>query len=98
MNFMNLIPVLKLLRSCSILKHSLNKFSSTKTFITQVQIIYEEVTVVWIRFVFFLREYAKYIYTEMKKNSEISKEFRKNKKWYTERSTLILISKTNGYR
>lgn len=46
MNFMDLIPVLKFLHSHSILKHTVNNFSSTKTLIIQVQIIYEEDTVV----------------------------------------------------
>lgn len=87
MKFMNLIPVLKLQHSLSILKHILNKFSSITTSIIYVQTIYEEDTVVWVRFVFFLNEYAKDIY------SEISTEFHKNKKWYTERSILILIIK-----
>ena len=90
---MNLIPILKLRHSLSTLKHILNKFSSIKTSIVYVQTIYEEDTVVWIRLVFFLSEYAKYKYSEMEKNSEISKEFHKNKKWYKEISILILIIK-----
>ena len=43
---MNLIPILKFLHPYSIFTHILNKFSNTKTFISQVQIIYEENTVV----------------------------------------------------